>query len=245
MNKYCALETRDPDHPAVSPLAGCGSIPSTGTHLPASRRRRPYGDEITGRRDDRDRRIAAHETRRADENRANDDESVLLRDGGRVLIRPIRQTDATLLADGFARLSLQSRWFRFLTAKIELSAAELRYFTHVDHHDHEALVAVSMSDGRAVGVARYIRNPHEPLAADVAVTVADDWQRRGLATHLLTRLSDRAADAGVTSYTVLVAADNRAVFTLMSNSGLDVRSGHADFGAVEVKIALPMPVSAA
>src|SRR6516225_9482562 len=63
----------------------------------------------------------------------------VLRDGSTVLIRPVRGTDAPLLADGFARLSPRSRQMRFLGTKTTLSGAELRYFTEVDHHDHEAI----------------------------------------------------------------------------------------------------------
>jgi hypothetical protein len=62
----------------------------------------------------------------------------VLRDGSQVVIRPIQSADAPLLADGFARLSAESRRLRFLTLKNELSTAELRHFTQVDHHDHEA-----------------------------------------------------------------------------------------------------------
>jgi RimJ/RimL family protein N-acetyltransferase len=119
---------------------------------------------------------------------------VVLRDGSEVLIRQIQPADAALLADGFARLSVQSRWLRFLTAKRELSMAELRYLTHIDHHDHEAIGAVNRADGRGVGVARYIRDPEDPEAAHVAVTVIDAWQRRGVGTELLTRLSRRDSD---------------------------------------------------
>src|SRR5215469_10328809 len=54
---------------------------------------------------------------------------VVLRDGSVVLIRPVRGTDAPLLADGFARLSPQSRRMRFLGTKTTLSATELRYFS--------------------------------------------------------------------------------------------------------------------
>jgi hypothetical protein len=49
---------------------------------------------------------------------------LILRDGSTVLIRPVRSTDAPLLADGFARLSPQSRWMRFLGTKTSLSAAD-------------------------------------------------------------------------------------------------------------------------
>ena len=83
---------------------------------------------------------------------------VVLCDGSAVLIRQVRSTDAPPLADGFARLGPRSRWMRFLGAKTTLSAAELRYFAEVDHHDHEAIGALSVADGRGVGIARYVRN---------------------------------------------------------------------------------------
>ena len=72
----------------------------------------------------------------------------VLRDGSTVLIRQVRGTDAPLLADGFARLSARSRQMRFLGPKKMLSAAELRYLTEVDHHDHEAIGALCPAEGR-------------------------------------------------------------------------------------------------
>src|SRR5262249_20428845 len=57
-----------------------------------------------------------------------------LRDGSEVLIRPVRASDAPLLADGFARLSARSRLQRFLSPKHALSAAELRFLTDIDHY---------------------------------------------------------------------------------------------------------------
>ena len=53
---------------------------------------------------------------------------------------------------------------RFLSPKRSLSAAELRFLTEVDHHDHEAIGALSPADGRGVGIARYIRAPGDPTA---------------------------------------------------------------------------------
>jgi hypothetical protein len=75
-----------------------------------------------------------------------------LRDGSTVLIRQVRRTDAPLLADGFARLSARSRQLRFLGHKKMLSAAELRYLTDVDHHDHEAIGALSPAEGAQAAV---------------------------------------------------------------------------------------------
>jgi RimJ/RimL family protein N-acetyltransferase len=143
---------------------------------------------------------------------------IVLRDGSHVLVRQVHSADAPLLADGFARLSAASRWMRFLTPKKELSPAELRYFTDLDHHDHEALGALDNGDGRGVGIARFIRHADDPYAADIAVTIADDWQGRGLGSELLARLSDRARQEGIRRFTALVAAENVAVAGLLRNA---------------------------
>jgi len=161
---------------------------------------------------------------------------VVLRDGSAVLIRQVRSTDAPLLADGFARLSPRSRWTRFLGTKTTLSAAELRYLTVVDHHDHEAIGALSGADGRGVGIARYIRDADDPQAAEIAVTVVDDWQGRGLGTELLSRLSGRARHAGIHRFTALVAAENVAVAGLARKLG--ARLAGRGPGTVEYEVAL-------
>jgi RimJ/RimL family protein N-acetyltransferase len=166
-------------------------------------------------------------------------ERVTLRDGAVVVVRQVRPGDAALLADGFARLSEESRRLRFLSAKERLTAAELRYFTEVDHHDHEALGALDETDGRGLGVARYIRHPDDPQAAEVAVTVVDEWQRRGLGTELLTRLIDRAREEGVRRFTALVSADNDATIGLLQGVGADVRAVSREPGVVEYEITSP------
>ena len=161
---------------------------------------------------------------------------VVLRDGSKVLIRPVRSDDVPLLADGFARLSTRSRRMRFLTGKTELSPAELRFFTDVDHHDHVALGALNHADGSGVGIARYVRDAIDSRSAEVAVTVVDDWQRRGLGTELLARLARRALQEGIGRFTGLAAADNQAVAELIRKFG--AAAGRREFGTIEFEIAL-------
>jgi RimJ/RimL family protein N-acetyltransferase len=162
--------------------------------------------------------------------------AVVLRDGSKVLVGRVQRSDAPLLADGFARLSDRSRRMRFLSIKHELSAAELRYLTDLDHHDHEALAALDHRDGRGVGVARYVRDAADPQAAEIAVTVVDEWQGRGVGTELLAQLAKRARAEGIRRFTALVADDNVAMAALLRNLCAErVRSGP---GTVEYKIAL-------
>src|SRR3954453_20699550 len=134
--------------------------------------------------------------------------TITLRDGARVTLRPIAPEDKPLVAASFERLSEESRYRRFFTIKNKLSAAELAYLVDVDHHDHEAIIAIDPSSGEALGVARYVRFKDDAEVAEVAVTVADDWQWRGLGRALLDRLAYRARRDGVRRFSALVQGDS-------------------------------------
>jgi GNAT superfamily N-acetyltransferase len=162
----------------------------------------------------------------------------MLRDGSAVVIRPVHRTDAGRVADGFARMSNESRRLRFLLPKKALSAAELRYFTDVDHHDHEALGALDSDDGRGVGISRYVRHADDPQAAEVAIAVIDAWHRRGLGTLLLARLSERARQEGIRHFTGLVSAENVAMLALLSGFGAAVTQVGCESGTCEYELSL-------
>lgn len=153
-----------------------------------------------------------------------------------LLIRPISPDDRQRLADGFQRLGERSRYRRFLSPREHLSEAELRYFTDVDHHNHEALIAIDPNNDEGVGVARYIRCKSEPGAAELAVAVVDDGQ--GVGGRLAAALADRARAEGITSFTALVLADNRLMLNLLHDLG-QVRVVHSELGTVELTVDLP------
>ncbi|MEO9220466.1 MAG: GNAT family N-acetyltransferase [Mycobacteriaceae bacterium] len=161
-----------------------------------------------------------------------------LSDGAAVRIRPVQPSDAALLADGFARLSIESRELRFLTRKSELTESELRYFTEVDHRHHEALGAVDEATGRGIGIARFVKHTEEPKAAELAIVIDDDWQGRGLGTALLSELTDRAREEGIRRFTALVAADNSSVLGLLQTIGDGPRSTHRDYDTIEYEVDL-------
>lgn len=165
-------------------------------------------------------------------------EPVRLKDESLALVRPVQATDVPLLIDGFARLSLNSRRMRFLAGKNALSAKELKYFTDIDHRDHEALGALDAVTGYGVGVARYIRDTDDVHCAEVAITVVDQWQGRGLGLELMARLARRAQHEGIARFSALVAADNAAVRALLRRMDADVELISYDSGAVQYEIYL-------
>jgi RimJ/RimL family protein N-acetyltransferase len=142
---------------------------------------------------------------------------VRLRNGVNVRIRPITPDDKTLLADGFARLSQESAYRRFLAPKPELSAAELVCLTEVDFRDHVAFVAVRADDPAVLaGVARWIRIPEAPDAAEVAFVVADELQRQGLGTALVAKLAEAARERGIRRVTATTLVHNLAARRLLA-----------------------------
>jgi RimJ/RimL family protein N-acetyltransferase len=139
-----------------------------------------------------------------------------------------------LLTEGFDRLSPESRYRRFFTPVTRLSERQLDYLTDVDHRDHEALVAVALESGNAVGVARYVRT--RPGVAEPAIVVADDWQGRGLASQLLDLLADRARAEGVECFVAPVLSENRAAIALFERlGGATVRHD-----GIEVEVTVPL-----
>jgi acetyltransferase len=131
-------------------------------------------------------------------------ETVRLRDGTTATIRPIRPDDAPRLQAGFARLSQETIFFRFMSYVTRLADEEAQRLATVDYDQHMALVASIQEQGeeRLIGVARYAKLPKDldqstPDTAELAVIVADDYQGRGLGTMLLERLIAYAQAHGV------------------------------------------------
>jgi GNAT superfamily N-acetyltransferase len=144
---------------------------------------------------------------------------IALRDGSRVYIRQLRHSDGRLLLRGFRRLSPESRYRRFLAPTPMLSEGTLRYLVEIDHRNHEALIGLDQQRNEGVGVARYVRDPTRPDAAEVAVTVVDDWQGRGLGTLLLEGITMRAREEGVDTFTALMLVENGQMMDLLERLG--------------------------
>jgi RimJ/RimL family protein N-acetyltransferase len=165
-----------------------------------------------------------------------------LRDGATVLLRPIRPEDKGRLMDGFQRLSPESRYQRFMAAVAGLSESQLRRFTEIDYADHMAWIAVDPStpDEPAVGVARYIRLPGQPTVAEVAVTVLDDYQGRGLGSLLLGLVSRSAAEHGIATFRAYALETNSAMIRILRDLGAAVQ--REDTGVLRLDVPLPRDV---
>jgi acyl-CoA synthetase (NDP forming)/GNAT superfamily N-acetyltransferase len=163
---------------------------------------------------------------------------VVLADGGTVHVRPIEPTDAEAFRRFHGQLSAQSVYYRFFSPKPRLTDGELERFTTVDMVDRAALIALLGDE--IVADARYDRWVGKP-EAEVAFSVADEHQGRGLSTLLLEHLAAIARLNGIERFTAEVLADNRAMLSVFARAGWPV-SRAFDSGVVDVAFDLvPTP----
>lgn len=149
----------------------------------------------------------------------------LLRDGTPVRVRPLVAEDRPLLLAGFRALSLRSRRARFLYGVSDTQFARMLpiLLDTVDQRAHLALVLYA--DGQPIGVGRLRRFTADPAAADLAVTIADDWQGRGAGSVLARELLARAGD--LREIRTVVSADNTASLRMLARLG-ELRSDCAN-----------------
>lgn len=142
----------------------------------------------------------------------------VLRDGLRVLVRPVVPADAPELDEGFRHLSKETVRHRFLEPIKRLTPAQVRYLTLVDNRSHIALGAAVLEGGaeRGIGVARCVRLEREPQVAEFALVVTDRYQGRGVGQLLLRRLARSALDNGIRTFRGYVRDDNAVMAWILA-----------------------------
>ena len=162
-----------------------------------------------------------------------------LPDGTVVLVRPVQPDDREHLSVCVRRLSPQTRFQRFHRVIHHLTDDELRYLTEIDYQDHVAWAAVDPNDGDCpgMGIARFVRFSDAPDIAEVAVTVVDRHQRRGVGRLLLAALSRSALRCGITQFHAQSFSCNAAVLRLVQLAG--GRLYDVGEGLVEIRVPVP------
>lgn len=167
-------------------------------------------------------------------------EQVQLRDGTDAWVTELHRKDRERLAAGFAELSEEARRARFLSPMKQLSETMLDHLVDdVDGIDHVALVLVAETETDVfdpVAIARMVRYDDVPDSADVAVTVKDAWQGRGIASALLDLLV-RHRPEGVVRLVTEVQNDNAASLAMLRRLGPTAVSSNGH-GAYDVVVEL-------
>jgi hypothetical protein len=150
---------------------------------------------------------------------------VRLADGTTIALRPLLPGDGNLLAAGFDRLSDRSRYRRFLAPVPRLTPSMMAFLTSVDGVNHRAWGAVVHEPDGPVpaGVVRWVRSSDNPAVADMAVTVIDDYQGRGLGGLLQDVAVLDAFACGVERFESVVLGENIASRRMLARGGARLR----------------------
>ncbi len=158
---------------------------------------------------------------------AVDERDIVLKDGTSIHLRPIREGDEAGLFGLYDRLSEESLYFRFFAVP-DKDVGKAAYLTHVDYRKRYAIVAETA--GAIVGVARWETLAERPGHAEVAFTVADDHQGRGLGSLLFRRLAELARERGFTVFEAEVLKNNERMLRVFERTGLP--TGTRDQGTI-------------
>ena len=143
-----------------------------------------------------------------------------LRNGERLEIRAVRPQDRDDLIAAVGRTSSESLYRRFFAVRRHFSETEESFYLNVNFVSHVALVALTEENGRRsiVGGGRYVVS--EPGQAEVAFTVVDEYQGRGLGAALLRHLVIIARQAGLRELVAYVLPENKAMLKVFEKCGL-------------------------
>ena len=154
-------------------------------------------------------------------------------------IRPIRPEDAAIEAAFVHGLSEQSKFLRFMFGLRDLTPAMLSRFTQIDYDREMALIAVidTGQGERQIGVVRYTTLPDEETC-EFAIVVGDDWQGKGLARRMFTRLIEAARERRLKVMTGVTLRENARMIDLSRSLGFETRSDPDDPDLVQMTLQL-------
>jgi len=151
--------------------------------------------------------------------------SFVLNDGVLLNVRPMHPTDEPRVRGLFYALSQQTIYYRFMAYMKTIPHKQIQNFVYIDHRNEVALaVTVPESYGEEIiAIGRSILDP-KTNQAEVAFTVKDSWQNRGIGTMLLKHLIKLARKNGIRSFTAEVLNTNKAMISVFRKSGCKVKS---------------------
>lgn len=161
-----------------------------------------------------------------------------LKDGSRVFVRPIRPDDEPLMKEMFYSLAERTRYLRFHGPVKSFPHNRLQVFCNVDYSDEMALIGLIGEPGaeEVVAVGAYTRNAADN-SAEVAFTVRDDWQNKGLGTRLFNHLVEIGREKGIEVFRAEVLPENVPMMNVFHHSDCHV-STTTEGGIVHVTIVL-------
>ena len=149
----------------------------------------------------------------------------VLDDGTSIRFRPIHPTDEKNLKDLYYALSQETIYYRFMQDLDRIQQKQIQDFVFVDHRTDVAIVGTlpEAHGDQFVAIGRYFLDP-TTNRAEVAFTVKDEWQNKGIGAYMLKSLITIARRNGIGGFTAEVLRQNKAMQRVFNQSSCKVKS---------------------
>lgn len=171
-------------------------------------------------------------------------EDITLPDGGVMRLRLVRREDHDGIIQAFDHLSVETRLQRWFYPKMSLTEEELEAMVSPADDHHGAISAIALdADGHeesGIGMARFVRSKDSPDAAEIAITIVDEWQGLGIGRILLHRLLAMIGERAIPFVDGRLQADNRPMRRLLVPY-LSAGGFHREDGTLTFRFPVPAP----
>jgi GNAT superfamily N-acetyltransferase len=147
----------------------------------------------------------------------------------KVTIRPAKPVDERRIQEHYYSLPKEDILSRFFCQKTIFARAEMESRSHVDYVNDLSLVAVvgEFGFGRVVAVAECMKLPDQNMA-EVAFSVSQEYQGKGLGSFFLKKLAAVARENGIGGLMAYTFPSNKAMINLFKTLPYKVKTQYED-----------------
>jgi RimJ/RimL family protein N-acetyltransferase len=141
-------------------------------------------------------------------------EETRIYDGRKVVYRPTKPTDNRMIQEHFYQMDDKDVEMRFFNLRRHFYREEMENMSQVDYVKNLSIVAVTGEIGfeRIVGLGGYFLE--HGTTAEVAFSIAKDWQGKGIGSVILLKLAEAARENGISTLTAYTLPSNRGMIRL-------------------------------
>jgi acetyltransferase len=162
---------------------------------------------------------------------------LVLGDGWRIFVRPIKPDDEPLIHDLLVHVSKQDLRLRFFDSIREFSHPFVARLTQIDYAREMAFVAIDESSDEIIGVVRlYSGSSHE--SGEYAILLRSDLKGRGLGWALMQLIIEYAKSEGLRRIVGQILQENAVMLKMCRELGFEIKTDAEDRGLYDVSLTL-------
>lgn len=138
----------------------------------------------------------------------------------KLVVGSVLPQNRSQISEGLRYMSPESIRYRFLGSKKEFTEKELQYLTVLDGWNHYAIgVLDGDNEEKGIAIIRMVRSSENQAEAEVAITIIDEFQRKGLGTLLMGLMLLAAIERDIKRLSFTFLPQNEGIFHLIEKMG--------------------------